>query len=266
MGQVVSKPEPYTSEVEAEVKTFLPLSDDVSYVTVVGSRRFSEKAAKTVNEVGLCLAAAGLHGRSGGAPGADMAWEDAWREHWSEVELSQYPSSLVECNAYWPHFTTYVPWPGYESRYEVWRHERDKKRRSHLVGRKDGDGCVYVLPGVDELLTQRALKEAQRHTTADHWRKLRGAGQLLAARNILQVRGHDPRRRFLSKALVYWVEPPRSGGRWVREDGSPVGGTGLTVRYAKSRGVPCYDLRTQKDELLRWLDDFVDSAEVNEEV
>lgn len=178
------------------------------YYTGVGSRETPPEIMDLMRAVAKKFASRGWVLRSGGAEGADTAFENGWWDNRLEQDAC-YTASDYEC---------YVPWEGFNG-HEISNH----------------DGCNFVLDRMPPAIVQRA----RQHAVAIHpaWDKLKQGAQKLHTRNIFQVLGQD--LDSPSKLLVCWAE--------VDDDCIPKGGTRTAWMMALKSGIPCFNLIFEED-------------------
>lgn len=143
------------------------------YYTGIGSRKTPKTQCEVLKSLGHCLALNSYTLRSGGAEGADTAFEDGAKQH-----LIRSPKQFYDI---------YLPWDGYEGR------------------RK---GLNYFIPEDCPPLLWRKATEIAKDTHPD-WNACSKGARTLHTRNVFQVLGHkldDP-----SKFLICWAEVDRKG-------------------------------------------------------
>lgn len=144
------------------------------YYTGVGSRDTPKAQCLVLKAIGSMLSRSRYTLRSGGAEGADTAFEQGALEH-----LVRSPKQLIDI---------YLPWDGFEGR----------KR-----------GLNYFVP--EDQAHPLIWKEATRIAKSTHpdWDACSKGAKTLHTRNVFQVLGHtldDP-----SKFLVCWAPVDRKG-------------------------------------------------------
>ena len=159
------------------------------WYTGVGSRETPPEIMELMSQLGVKLADQGWILRSGGAEGADSAFEEGWMHH-----VAFQGTTLAEL---------YIPWTGFNSHYAMSHH-----------------GACIIQDDKSPLM-QRAFERAS--TIHPAWERLTPAAKKLHARNVFQVLGRD--LNTPSKFLVCWAETdkhgiPKGGTRtaWVLAD------------------------------------------------
>ena len=181
----------------------------MKFYTGIGSRETPQKILEVMTQLGLELAANNWTLRSGGAEGADTAFESGCNEAASEMCFNANPNSGIDCGICpltkcgFAKKEIYIPWPGFQGR----RY-----------------GCIYP---VDEEGWVEAMNLAERFHPA--WNRCSQGARKLHARNGFQVLGLD--LKTPSKFIVCWTPGGKGGG-----------GTGQAIRIARSWSIPIYDL------------------------
>ena len=179
--------------------------------TGVGSRETPPDIYELMQKIGYRLSLDGFTLRSGGAYGADQAFELGWWDH--------------HCTAYEidsgakPRAEIFLPWNGFEDR--------------HHGG---GDGA-YIVQRDKTLLelaeeTASVIHPAWNAKKADGTPVLSRGAKGMHARNCFQVLGEHLDNP--SKFLICWAPP--------LADGSVKGGTRTAWVLAQNNSVPCWNL------------------------
>lgn len=137
--------------------------------TGIGSRSTPPEWLSFFRELALKLAGEGWTLRSGGAPGADAAFEHGASQAFSSLDFHarhvwQYAAEI------------FLPW--------------------HQPARPEHDGCSYISPPS----AQAMLHASQIHP---NWKACSGAARKLHARNVHQVMGRD--LQAASTAVICWT-------------------------------------------------------------
>lgn len=180
----------------------------MKFYTGVGSRETPSHILEMMTQLGKKLASDGWTLRSGGALGADAAFELGWFNWWATQ--TPWPSEA--------HAEIYLPWDGYNG------HGRD--------------GCfgANILPDLDNpQLYREALVIAEQ--THPNWAACKRGARSMHARNVYQVLGQD--LKTPSKMLVAWTKLTKAG--------QPMGGTATAIRLAEKYGVACFNLNKEVD-------------------
>lgn len=195
--------------------------DLMKYYTGVGSRDTPNREWGILREVGRKLAEQGFILRSGGAKGADSAFESGWLDYISNNK----GGTTAEI---------YLPSPGF-NQYQI----------TETLG-------ATILPE-EELPAE--WEEAKGIASQIHpaWNSVRNDGEPVLSpfarrahtRNVFQVLGID--LNTPSKFLVCWSKTDHNG--------IPEGGTRTAWQLASSRGVPCFNLyrHADRDRIMAFL-------------
>lgn len=172
-------------------------------VTGIGSRETPPQILDLMTRIGAAIAQRGGQLRSGGAGGADLAFEAGWRD-------------AAACEIF-------HPWHGFAPK--VGNRAVDIE---NILGRSRpsaGPGSPIVLSGAK-------LAEAEEMASRFHpaWHRCSPGARKLHSRNIPQVLGADLDR------------PSALGICWTK-DGEASGGTGQAMRVADHHGVPFANLK-----------------------
>lgn len=143
------------------------------YYTGVGSRKTPKTQCDALRAIAYRLACAGYTVRSGGAEGADTAFEDGAKQH-----LIRSPKQFYDI---------YLPWDGFEGRRKGFNHHTP-------------EDCP-------PLLWQKATEMAK--DVHPKWENCSRGDKTLHTRNVFQVLGHalDTPSLF----LICWAEVDRKG-------------------------------------------------------
>lgn len=180
----------------------------MKFYTGVGSRETPEHVLRMMERLGKKLATDGWTLRSGGAKGADAAFELGWFDWYANQ--TPWPSQAQA--------EIYIPWEGYNG------HDRY--------------GCfgANINPELDNRqLYREALVIAEQ--THPNWAACKRGARAMHARNVYQVLGQD--LKTPSKMLVAWTKLTKAG--------QPMGGTATAIRLAESYGVTCFNLNKEVD-------------------
>lgn len=175
----------------------------MKWYTGVGSRETPQDIQDLMARLAYKLASEGYGLRSGGAEGADQAFERGWWSHRMSRDIG-YSANDYEC---------YIPWSGFE----------DHTATSH-------DGCCILPSDVHVEVERQAEKIASEIHPA--WGNCTQGARKLHTRNVYQVLG-----RHLdapSSMLVCWAK--------IAKGGNISGGTATAWNLAKKHGVPCFNL------------------------
>ena len=182
-------------------------SDEGLVVTGIGSRETPDDILKLMTRIGRRIEELGGILRSGGAGGADLAFEAGWR-------------NPMACEIF-------HPWHGFKPK--IGDKDVDITR---ALGRKrpmQGAGSPIVITG-------DALNQAEEIAAATHpkWEKCGPGARKLHTRNIPQVMGATLSR--LTDMVICWTT-----------DGRASGGTGQAMRLAQRKGVQIVNLQRAED-------------------
>lgn len=186
------------------------------FYTGVGSRETPPETIDLMIRVARKLAAQGWTLRSGGAQGADKAFEEGWLSHVMSNGGTFGSMKYAEL---------YIPWSGFEGHTSA----------SHF------GACI--IHDDSSLIMQRAYMQAAAVHPA--WERLKPGAKKLHGRNIFQVLGQD--LDTPSKFLICWAP--------VDKHGVPKGGTRTAWVLAKQNGVECFNLNNaeHKERIEEWL-------------
>lgn len=195
--------------------------------TGIGSRETPEEILKIMEDAGWRLARVGYTLRSGGAGGADAAFQRGMQRFHEDCNMTQSPSRLAEI---------YVPWnnfkggQGLKDLYNISLNEIDKDFPQHKEMRWDW------------------VKEVH-----GGWDKLSQGARKLHERNVHQIFGKNLSNAYFmqSKFVIYYAKETRTG--------NPKGGTATAVNLAKKSGVRTLNL--WKEDNITVLENFLVSLE-----
>lgn len=165
----------------------------MKFYTGVGSRETPADILELMERVGFALASRGWTLRSGGAVGADQAFE---RGMFNKVGYDQ-PYE-------WAPAEIYLPWEGYEGHY----------RNTH--------GGLNILPS-DITLTDERIAEGMAMAIHPAWGACKQGARKMHTRNVFQVLGRTLNKP--SKMLIAWTR--------LDARGNPKGGTATAINLAK---------------------------------
>lgn len=145
------------------------------YYTGIGSRETPEDILDLMELIGYKLADKGWTLRSGGAVGADQAFEEGWRRWLSEQDVN-----MAE-----PFAEIYLPWNGFSDRYHG-----------------EGAGAFIVV---------KDIEQARDIASVIHpaWKTLKPSVKNLHARNCYQILGSD--LETPSRFVVCYAQPTPDG-------------------------------------------------------
>src|SRR5437870_9453166 len=167
----------------------------MKYYTGVGSRETPSDVLNLMESVGYALASQGWTLRSGGAKGADQAFEGGM---FQRVGYDQ-PYG-------WTTAEIYLPWSGYE----------DHHRYSH--------GCLNILPSEIHFQTE-AIAEGMEMAVHPAWDVCKSGAKKMHTRNVFQVLGKTLDQP--SKMLIAWTR--------LDKHGNPKGGTATAIDRKSTR-------------------------------
>jgi hypothetical protein len=187
----------------------------MKYYTGVGSRETPSDILELMERVGFALASQGWTLRSGGAVGADQAFERG---------MFQYAG--LDAPYPWTPAEIYLPWSGYEDHY------------------KDTHGGLNILPSHIKLDDEQ-IAEGMAMAIHPAWEACKQGAKKMHTRNVFQVLG-----RFLdapSKMLIAWTR--------LDKRGNPKGGTATAINLAKANGVETFNLNKAEDHerISKWI-------------
>lgn len=179
----------------------------MKYYTGVGSRETPEHILKFIEEVAYWLAGRGYTGRSGGAAGADSAFEKGYNRFETIYDTLDYIS-----------FEAYLPWKGFSDIVE--------------------DGAHIVTPNLPNY--NEAVEIAS--TIHPAWNRLGRGAKALHTRNVYQVLGLD----LNTPSCVLFCYAPTTKNRQGIVTGVK-GGTNTAVQLAMKHNIPIYNFYLQED-------------------
>lgn len=187
----------------------------MKWYTGVGSRETPANILKLMEDVGFALASQGWTLRSGGAVGADQAFENGMFRY---VGLDG-PYS-------WTPAEIYLPWSGYENHY------------------KQTHGGLNILPS-DIKLDDERIAECMAMAIHPAWEACKIGAKKMHTRNVYQVLGRTLDKP--SKMLIAWT---RLDGK-----GNPKGGTATAINLATENGIQCFNLNKAEDfeRINKWI-------------
>lgn len=180
----------------------------MKYYTGVGSRETPEHILELMRKTGKALASQGWTLRSGGAKGADQAFEAGWWDHRMSQDAC-YRADDYEC---------YLPWDGYE----------DHTRVSH-------DGCNILPSGIH--FKNWEIAEGMAMAMHPAWEVCKQGARKMHTRNIFQVLGRN--LDTPSKMLIAWTR--------FDSKGNPKGGTATAIKLAQENGIQVFNLNKPED-------------------
>lgn len=149
----------------------------MKYYTGVGSRETPDDIIKVMNQLGKKLADQGWVLRTGGAKGADQAFELGWVHH-------------VQENKIFTKAEIFLPWNGYEN------HTRDAMFGCNILPDLDDEGLCIVAEGIAA-------------STHPNWSACKQGARKMHTRNVYQVLGRD--LKTPSNMLVAWTKLTKKG-------------------------------------------------------
>lgn len=183
--------------------------------TGVGSRETPNDILELMESVGFALASQGWTLRSGGAVGADQAFEKG---------MFRYAG--LDGNYGWTPAQIYLPWDGYEGHY----------RQTH--------GGLNILPSGIRLGDER-IAEGMAMAIHPAWEACKQGARKMHTRNVFQVLGTT--LDLPSKMLIAWTRLDRNG--------KPKGGTATAINLAIDNGVETFNLNKSEDfdRISKWI-------------
>lgn len=179
----------------------------MKYYTGVGSRETPGAVIDLMQAAAYKLARMGWTFRSGGADGADTAFEEGWWKHRSEQDVC-YDANDAEI---------YIPWDGFNG---------------HTRG--NFAGCNTVLDDLPKHLVAQAAAMAEAIHPA--WDRLKQGAQKLHTRNCFQVLGKD--LATPSKFVIAYAT--------LDKHGEPKGGTRTAIKLAEKHDVRVFNLYNEE--------------------
>jgi hypothetical protein len=187
----------------------------MKWYTGVGSRETPSDILVMMESVGYALASQGWTLRSGGAKGADKAFEDGmFRYAGLDGPYSWTPAEI------------YLPWSGYEDHY----------RYTH--------GGLNILPSDIHFETE-SIAEGMAMAVHPAWEACKQGAKKMHTRNVFQVLGKT--LDTPSKMLIAWTKLDKAG--------NPKGGTATAINLAKENGVETFNLNKPEDfeRIKKWI-------------
>jgi hypothetical protein len=187
----------------------------MKWYTGVGSRETPSDILVMMESVGYALASQGWTLRSGGAKGADKAFEDGmFRYAGLDGPYSWTPAEI------------YLPWSGYEDHY----------RYTH--------GGLNILPSDIHFETE-SIAEGMAIAVHPAWEACKQGAKKMHTRNVFQVLGKT--LDTPSKMLIAWTKLDKAG--------NPKGGTATAINLAKENGVETFNLNKPEDfeRIKKWI-------------
>lgn len=191
------------------------MSNGYKAYTGVGSRECPSDILKLMESVGFALASAGWTLRSGGAVGADQAFERGMLRYVDSVETAS-----------WTPAEIYLPWDGYE----------DHTKKSHRG--------LNILPNMIHFDTE-SIAEGMAMAVHPAWDACKQGARKMHTRNVFQVLGRT--LDAPSKMLIAWTR--------LDKHGNPKGGTATAINLAKENGVNTFNLNKAEDfeRISKWI-------------
>lgn len=187
----------------------------MKYYTGVGSRETPAEIIKLMESVGYALASQGWTLRSGGAVGADQAFERGM------FRFAGYDQPYS-----WTPAEIYLPWAGYE----------DHHKFTH--------GGLNILPSAIKLDIE-SIAEGMAMGIHPAWEACKMGARKMHTRNVFQVLGKN--LDAPSKMLIAWTR--------LDSRGNPKGGTATAINLAKENGVETFNLNKAEDfdRISKWI-------------
>lgn len=179
----------------------------------IGSRETPEDVLLLMSQTAKKLAWQGWTLRSGGAPGADQAFQigaaTAATNPLAKLVTNGRPDPVPP--------EIYLPWPGFESEFQ--------RSLLHLHGE------TFIRRSDPQ--TEAFAIAAEFHPA---WSRLSHGGRALYARNVHQILGFDVINPQLSSFVICWTKGGKGGG-----------GMGQAIRIATEHDVPIFDFAIDED-------------------
>lgn len=187
----------------------------MKWYTGVGSRETPVNILELMEEVGYKLASQGWTLRSGGALGADRAFEEG-----------MFRCVGVDGPYGWTPAEIYLPWSGYEDHY------------------KGTHGGLNILPS-DIKLDDERIAEGMAMAIHPAWEACKQGARKMHTRNVFQVLGKTLDQP--SKMLIAWTK--------LDSKGKPKGGTATAINLAIENGVKVFNLNKAEDyeRINKWI-------------
>ena len=180
--------------------------DDNIYVAGIGARDTPDTALAKMRGLGKMLANKGLVLRSGGAEGADSAFEEGWDSLSGRKEI-------------------FLGWPGFQGR------RPDGKSVFHKEMTEDTQEVQIARKYYEQAWNARGQKDERGRDSASPWMRLGRGGKSLMARNTNQMYGRDVGTSKMTDLVICWTK-----------NGETVGGTGQALRIAEDKKIPVLNL------------------------
>lgn len=177
----------------------------------VGSRETPRDILQAMAHIAIALYGHGFTLRSGGAPGADTAFEKGVHRALLQRE--------VNGEDWGDPKEIYIPWEGFQ------------RKQSNL----STHGDPYVIRVTD---TKAAYDLAAKHHPA--WSHLSSWARRLHARNCYQILG-----RNLDSPVEFVVCWTKDGAENAAQTSKDTGGTGMAIRLADAYGIAVYNLANE---------------------
>ena len=187
----------------------------MKWYTGVGSRETPSAILKLMEDIGEKLASQGWTLRSGGAIGADQAFE-----------RGMFKFAGLDGPYDWTPAEIYLPWSGYE----------DHFKHTH--------GGLNILPSAIHFETE-AIAEGMAMAIHPAWEACKQGAKKMHTRNVFQVLGKTLDQP--SKMLIAWTR--------LDKHGNPKGGTATAINLANENGVSTFNLNKAEDfdRINKWL-------------
>jgi hypothetical protein len=148
----------------------------------IGSRATPDDVLEVMSRFAALVGSHGYILRSGGADGADSAFEDGAKKVGGKMEV-------------------FLPWPKFNDRPSNGEGEwhGTNPNRYYVIGNKDGDdGWAYGTASLEGA------------TSPFHWNNCKQGMKKLCARNMMQILGQNGETPV--KGVVCWFNPEKPGG------------------------------------------------------
>lgn len=187
----------------------------MKWYTGVGSREAPSAILTLMEDIGEKLASQGWTLRSGGAIGADQAFE-----------RGMFKFAGLDAPYTWTPAEIYLPWSGYEGHF------------------KDTHGGLNILPSHIRLDIE-SIAEGMAMAVHPAWEACKQGAKKMHTRNVFQVLGQtldEP-----SKMLIAWTR--------LDKNGNPKGGTATAIKLANENGVSTFNLNKAEDfeRINKWI-------------
>lgn len=187
----------------------------MKFYTGVGSRETPSDIIQLMERIGFALASQGWTLRSGGAVGADQAFERGMFEHVGHDQ----PYG-------WTPAEIYLPWLGYED---------------HFLNTHGG---LNILPS-QTTLANEVIAEGMAMGIHPAWEACKQGARRMHIRNVFQVLGRNLDQP--SKMLIAWTKLDRLG--------NPKGGTATAINLALENGIEVFNLNKPEhfERISKWI-------------